>query len=92
MYSVHVLTRHNCTLDTCLVRQYIAVARLMLFHFLCPTLVLMLVVSVIVPSVIVIVTTYTLLTFLTGRICTILQRGRADSRGMDMEYSRDHKQ
>jgi hypothetical protein len=71
MYLVHVMTRHNCTLDIGLVSRYKAVARTQLSASFVPTPCLKLVVFVSVLCVIVIVPKYVLVTFHTRRACTL---------------------
>jgi hypothetical protein len=73
MYLVHVLTVHNCTLDTNRASRYKVVARLQLFISFVPTPSFTHVVFVIVPCVTVSVSKHKLFTFHIERVCTVLQ-------------------
>jgi hypothetical protein len=73
MYSVYVMTKHNCTLDNGLVCRYKVVARLHLFTSFVPTPSLRLVVLVNVPCVTMALIKYTLVTFLTKSVCIVLE-------------------
>jgi hypothetical protein len=71
MYLVHVMNIHKqCTIDTGIVSRYRPVARLHLFVSFVPTPCRGLVVYVTFFSVIVIVTTYALVTFYIEHVCT----------------------
>jgi hypothetical protein len=71
MYLVHVLTIHNNTLGIRLVTRCKDIARLHLSTSFVPTLRLGLVVSMTIPSVTLIVTSYALVTFHIERVCTV---------------------